>query len=516
MLSKCSPLNSGFATNFGKSEITVIWEFKYSGNEVLTRWNSTQRTGFSIDWYMMNSDGTRMEKLLNDKETWAERNMMTPIYARQTQSFVSFANIAQSAIEKEIDHEFVLSTLSDYREYLKLGSVPSDCKNSIMDDYSYFLEFLRKLNMTWDGKMYTNVSEAALLNGFELYSSFRYCPNNILIDLVLQEFFLSLESPRAMTQGAANVINSGLIVDPVNLDHLRQFCLMLSSVFDLDLMYVLSRELSNDDLQAMIEDRHPFLSFNSSTTKQPNAKTTSMMARLSSHPVHLTSESHPSAFIPFCAYQTNMLALGQFIDSLEFPVCNKFTPTVDRGQLCYTIDVSSVLPDAETKDGKSNGLTLLLDYNSERSVLPVKIDQTDEESKNIFLDLEDSTAKEDSEAKIFIHTLKPFKGYGSGGYSMSALKQISPTGNFLGLPNDVRDCALEDTQLCTKKKYLHHKLKDCQCLPWEFPKSVMTEVRNIFFCTKITMILFRMCPFAHQRVEIATQMTMRWTTAAVG
>ena len=43
---------------------------------------------------------------------------------------------------------------------------------------------------------------------------------------------------------------------------------------------------------------------------------------------------------------------------------------------------------SQTKDGKSNGLTLLLDYNTERSVLPVKIDRTDVESKNIFLDLD--------------------------------------------------------------------------------------------------------------------------------
>ena len=88
-----------------------------------------------------------------------------------------------------------------------------------------------------------------------------------------------------------------------------------------------------------------------------------------------------------------------------------------------------------------------------------------------YLDLNDNQNEGDSEAKVVIHTLKTFEGFGGGSYSMDALKRISPTENFLRLSTDIIGCMNEDRQLCKRTKYLSQKLDKCECVPWEFLKQ---------------------------------------------
>ena len=92
-----------------------------------------------------------------------------------------------------------------------------------------------------------------------------------------------------------------------------------------------------------------------------------------------------------------------------------------------------------------------------------------------YFDLEESSDKTDDEAMIFIHALNPYKSYGGGRYAMDALKRVSPTENFLNLPKSIKGCTNDDKQECKKKQYIDQKIKDCNCIPWEFS----LEVRNI-------------------------------------
>ena len=168
--------------------------------------------------------------------------------------------------------------------------------------------------------------------------------------------------------------------NPINIDHLYQFGKRLQSILGLKLKDILPKALLSDDIGKLQKSQFPFLDLNqtlgpaqkSSDNSEDEHNEEALMAEFSSHPVHLVTKNSkttlPSAFIPFCAYKTDLLLLGEYIEGLEFPICNKFTPTVLDGQLCYTFDISSVLPDMETLDGKDGELLLLLDYNTERSV----------------------------------------------------------------------------------------------------------------------------------------------------
>ena len=83
------------------------------------------------------------------------------------------------------------------------------------------------------------------------------------------------------------------------------------------------------------------------------------------HPPHLTSV-WSSAFIPFCAYKTDLKIPESPMTNLPgitYPICSSFVPTILAGQRCFKL----MLNDTAGGQGKRNELMLLLDYNEERS-----------------------------------------------------------------------------------------------------------------------------------------------------
>ena len=84
-----------------------------------------------------------------------------------------------------------------------------------------------------------------------------------------------------------------------------------------------------------------------------------------SHPPHLTSKSWSSAFIPFCAYKTNLNISENplTLPGITFPLCSAFLPTILEGQLCYELKLNTT-----SGQGRRNQLVLVLDYNKDRSL----------------------------------------------------------------------------------------------------------------------------------------------------
>ena len=76
----------------------------------------------------------------------------------------------------------------------------------------------------------------------------------------------------------------------------------------------------------------------------------------------------PSAFIPFCAFGTNISTLGVKIDKFSVPVCNNFKAKILNDQLCYEVDVKEVIDKQVLKKELDIGLTLLIDHNEDRKV----------------------------------------------------------------------------------------------------------------------------------------------------
>ena len=71
------------------------------------------------------------------------------------------------------------------------------------------------------------------------------------------------------------------------------------------------------------------------------------------------------------------------------PVCDKFSPTLLDGRLCYRLNMTSFGQDILTKSGKGTGINFIMDYNTDR------MGQDIEQQQNI----------EYREAMIYIETI---------------------------------------------------------------------------------------------------------------
>ena len=113
-------------------------------------------------------------------------------------------------------------------------------------------------------------------------------------------------------------------------------------------------------------------------------------------------KNSPSAFLPFCEYNGDMLAVGEYIQSFPFPVCTAFRPTVLHGQLCYQFDPSTVLTNPTTDQPF---LIFIMDYNEDREYS----NHLDEKNKNNEnpqkLNEMNKNDAHNNEAMIYIHTL---------------------------------------------------------------------------------------------------------------
>ena len=110
----------------------------------------------------------------------------------------------------------------------------------------------------------------------------------------------------------------------------------------------------------------------------------------------------PSAFIPFCDYNGDMLAVGENMDNFSLPVCNAFTPSLIDGQLCYMFDPSTIHSNI-TYDNPY--LTFLLDYNEDREYPAYNTDMGEIENELKNLDDLMENEERNKEALIFIHTI---------------------------------------------------------------------------------------------------------------
>ena len=181
-----------------------------------------------------------------------------------------------------------------------------------------------------------------------------------------------------------------------------------------------------------------------------------------SHPPHLTS-SWSSAFIPFCAYKTdlNFSEESTVLKNTNFPLCSSFLPTILEGQLCYKLELHKT-----SGQGKENELLLLLDFNEDRSLQTSSNKSKAVKSSNKTLSFAPAVESlQGGSAKIQINTLSPYIGFGGGIYTMTVVKRMTATKDFLKMPLEDRNCEVELYEDCRTRRLL----EECNCVPWEVP-----------------------------------------------
>ena len=182
-----------------------------------------------------------------------------------------------------------------------------------------------------------------------------------------------------------------------------------------------------------------------------------------SHPPHLTS-SWSSAFIPFCAYKTelNFTENSLALDGKDFPLCSSFLPTILEGQLCYKLQLNKT-----SGQGKESELLLLLDFNEDRSLQVYSKNDTPNLTNKTLSFGTAVTSLQGSLAKVQINTLSPYYNFGGGIYKMFVVKRMTAKDDFLKMPLKDRNCEVELYEHCKTGKLM----RECKCVPWELPGS---------------------------------------------
>jgi hypothetical protein len=185
---------------------------------------------------------------------------------------------------------------------------------------------------------------------------------------------------------------------------------------------------------------------------------------VSVHPPHLLDSQGrptPAGLIPFCAYCGDLATLGESFDGLDIPACNKFYPTILDGQLCYSLNVSSVISpeEKETKSGKRKGIFLAVDI-SEDGIFG----EEEEKDWKKFLYTEDPI--DQNSMSIHINTISRISDTRVGIYELAVLKKMTGTESFLALPDNLKGCQVESQEDCKRRRYSEEAQKQCGCVPW--------------------------------------------------
>ena len=173
---------------------------------------------------------------------------------------------------------------------------------------------------------------------------------------------------------------------------------------------------------------------------------------------------------------------------MNISVCDKFKPTILNGEVCFSLQAEPMI---KAEGGLKGGIVLFLDYNTERSTEVRNIEQEDTAAFS-YTESDDMTS-----AQIYIPTLSPYTGYGSGSYIMTSLKQMTGTPAFLNLPPmsqnkqcdtvKYEECML-DLLLKTGKRYLG-------CVPFGWTSAINHQVEKIYYDCKTLFVFSQELPF---------------------
>ena len=162
----------------------------------------------------------------------------------------------------------------------------------------------------------------------------------------------------------------------------------------------------------------------------------------------------PKALVPFCSYQGAMLG-KKLRGNQNLTACDKFQPSVLNGQLCFSLNLSQVVP-SESKSGKQNSVTIVLDQ-------PASLQLIDQ--KNLL-------------ASIHLDTLAGFSDNRPGKYHMINLKMMTGSDAFMSLSDSEKGCQLESYEECEREKIFAALQRDCKCTPFAFAKLMKVQFFN--------------------------------------
>ena len=168
-----------------------------------------------------------------------------------------------------------------------------------------------------------------------------------------------------------------------------------------------------------------------------------------------------------------MKMLGEHVDGLDFPVCNAFEKKIIDGELCYELEFKTLLSRGNVTVQAGRGKGLLLAIDNGISIEPHPEDN-DSEVKRDFIRTE--LVSRGKRAKLHILTTHRHDDSRPGVYTLKNLKQMKGKKNFMAMPDDLKGCQTETTEICRGRRYVQEVQMQCGCLPWKLSPLVPEQV----------------------------------------
>ena len=190
---------------------------------------------------------------------------------------------------------------------------------------------------------------------------------------------------------------------------------------------------------------------------------------VSAHPPHLLDSqgrTMPAALIPFCAYSGNLDSFGEQADGFDIPMCSKFKQTLLDGQLCYSLNVTSVVSEGKpTQPGEKKGIFFAIDAKGDQ-------DNFRNKDSDMIRYLNTESSNDQKTLSIHVNTLSRYSTTMPGRYVLTVLKKMTGTDSFLALPDDIKGCQIEPQNECRRRMA---EMK-CSCVPWSLNSSMANKV----------------------------------------
>ena len=174
-----------------------------------------------------------------------------------------------------------------------------------------------------------------------------------------------------------------------------------------------------------------------------------------------------------------MNIVGEYIDGINFPVCNTFKPQILDGELCYVLDFKDIKSRSkvESHPGRGNGLLLAIDTGIN---IGPQVEQDTSAEKKGFI----RTMLTSSRGKARLHILTSHRHEVSrpGIYTLKNLKYMTGTDNFLAMPDEARKCQIQSKEECRTQRFVQEVQRNCGCIPWTLSSHASDQV-NFFMAT---------------------------------
>ena len=129
-----------------------------------------------------------------------------------------------------------------------------------------------------------------------------------------------------------------------------------------------------------------------------------------------------------------------------------------------------------TQKGKDQGLLLALNMNiaKKEDILNAGLEWMDKEM------IKSQELNNVNSATIHLSTLDRFVDTKPGSYAMTSMKKMTGTSSFLDLPENIKDCQIEDQQGCFSRRYIEELQNQCNCLPWALgTRGILQKVSKV-------------------------------------